>query len=399
MKRLAWLLLLLITLSSPRAVTAEVRFGGSLKSLDLYLEAPPAESAGYGALSGNRLRLELAGPWRHGLDVEFALDNQLLITDPPGYLPLPVAGDNRRLDLDRSWNDGGRWADRLQIDRASVGGNLAGFNWRAGRQALGFGRIAMVSPLDVIAPFPPDAIDTDVRPGVDALHLVRYFGLGGQIGTTLILGDSNRHNSYLLTLSENVASLDLLAISGSLRHRPLLGVGLAGNLGPLGLKGEATGYRGTQTDRPGGDPARHFAIAALEVWYRFDAGPVLLAEYLYNGAGSSHPGDYPTVWSSAPFREGLSFLAGRHYLLLGPSWEVHPLVRLDALTIANLDDGSCLLRPRVEISLSDAATLQLFWSFSRGRAPRSTAPPLPPSPRSEFGSGGDSGGLFLTYFF
>lgn len=399
MKRPGWLLFLVILLSAPLPATAELRPGGSLKSLNLYLEAPPGGTGGYGALSSNRLRLELAGPWRHGLDVEFALDNQLLFTDPPGYLPLPVAGANRRLDLDRDWNDGGAWADRLQVDRANLAGSRAGFNWRLGRQALGFGRIALVSPLDVIAPFPPDAIDTDVRPGVDAVNLVRYFGLGGQVGTTVVFGDSSRHNSYLLTLTENRAGVDLLAIAGSLRHRPLLGLGLAGSLGPLGLKGEVAGYQGTESEAPGGDPARHFAIAAVETWYRFDVGLVLLAEYLYNGPGSSDPAAYPTVWASAPFREGLSFLAGRHYLLLGPSWEVHPLVRLDGLVIANLDDGSCLLRPLAEISLSDAATLQLFWNFSRGPAPRSTTPLFPATPRSEFGSAGDSGGLFLKYFF
>ncbi len=131
----------------------------------------------------------------------------------------------------------------------------------------------------------------------------------------------------------------MLAIGGELRHRPVLGLGLAGSLGPLGLKGEFAGYRGTAAGLPGGDLHRHFAIAAVETWYRFDAGPILLAEYLYNGAGAAHPEDYPAAYQSASFQEGLSFLAGRHYLLLGPSWEVHPLVKLEGLVIANLADG------------------------------------------------------------
>jgi hypothetical protein len=396
----AWAALLLVALLPAPAAAAGNGWalGGSLKSLDLYLAAPPAGAQGNGAVSSNRLRLDLTGPLTKGVDLEASVEDQLLFSDPAGYLPLAGNSANRVFDLDHAWQ-GGSAADRLDVDRLDLSGTLFGAKWRAGRQALGFGRIALFSPLDIIAPFPPDALDTDVRPGVDALHLVRYFGLGGQMGGTAVFGDVPRHNSYLATYSENVAQIDVLGIGGELRHRPVLGLGLAGSLGPLGLKGEIAGYRGTAAGRPGGDLHRHFAIAAIETWYRFEAGPILLAEYLYTGAGAAQTEDYPAAYQSASFREGLSFLAGRHYLLLGPSWEVHPLVKLEGLVIANLADASFLLRPLVDLSLSDNATLQFFWSFSHGRRPRVISSSPLPMPRSEFGSAGDSGGLFLKYFF
>jgi len=392
------LCLLVVLLPTVTTAADAWTLGGSLKSLDLYLDAAPESGTVDSKVSSNRLRLELAGPLREKLDLEAALDYQLLLSDPAGALPLPGNSVNRRLDLDHSWYSGAV-ADRLDLDRLNLSGTFAGARWRAGRQAIGFGRIAIFSPLDIVAPFPPDALDSDVRPGVDAVNLVRYFGLGGQLGGTAVFGDRPRHNSYLATFSENVVQTDILALAGSLRHRPVLGLGLAGSLGTLGLKGEAALYRGTDAGAPAGDLHRHFAIAAVETWYRFDAGPILLAEYLYNGAGAAHPQDYPAAWQSAAYREGLSFFAGRHYLLLGPSWEVHPLVKLEGLLIANLADGSFLLRPLVDLSLSDNATLQLFYSYTWGRTPR-PQPPLPVAvPRSEFGSAGDSGGLFLKYFF
>lgn len=397
----ACFLLLSLVLSGvqPAGADESWRWSGSFKSLDLYLAPPPASSAGRGLASSNRLRLEVQGPLTRGIKLDAALDNQLLLSDPPGHLPLAGGGVNRRLDLDRNWNADGGAADRLDVDRLNLSGDLAGVSWRLGRQAIGFGRIVIFSPLDIIAPFAPDALDTDVRTGVDALHLVHYFGLGGQVGGTVVVGDAPRHNSYLATFSENVAQVDILAIGGELRRRPVLGLGLAGSVGSLGLKGEVAGYRGSDAGHPGGDLHQHFAIAAVETWYRFEAGPVLIAEYLYNGAGAGSPENYPAAWNSAAVREGLSFLAGRHYLLLGPSWEVHPLVKLEGLAIVNLADGSCLLRPMVDLSLSDNTALQLFWSFSRGRAPRTRAPLPLPLPRSEFGSFGDSGGLFLRYYF
>ena len=392
-------LLLAALWPAPAATAAgDWTLGGYLKSLDFYSAAPPATSQGSGAVSSNRARLDLIGPLTKGVDLEASVEDQLLFSDPAGYLPLPMNSANRRIDLDHAWH-GGSAADRLDVDRLDLSGTLFGAKWRVGRQALGFGRIAILSPLDIIAPFPPDALDTDVRPGVDALHLVRYFGLGGQLGGTAVFGDVPRHNSYLATFSENIAQIDVLAIGGELRHRPVLGLGLAGSLGPLGLKGEIAGYRGTAAGLPGGDLHRHFAIAAVETWYRFDAGPILLAEYLYNGTGAAHAENYPAAYQSASFREGLSFLAGRHYLLLGPSWEVHPLVKLEGLVIANLADASFLLRPLVDLSLSDNAALQFFWSFSHGRRPRVISSSPLPVPRSEFGSAGDSGGLFLKYFF
>jgi hypothetical protein len=399
-----WAALLLAALSTAilpvpaTAIGSDWRLGGYLKSLDLYLAAPPADPRGSGAVSSNRLRLDLTGPVTKKVDLEVSLEDQLLFSDPAGYQPLSGNAVNRVFDLDHAWHDGSA-ADRLDVDRIALSGTLFGAQWRLGRQALGFGRIALFSPLDIIAPFPPDALDTDVRPGVDALHLVRYFGLGGQLGGTAIFGDVPRHNSYLATFSENVAQIDVLAIGGELRHRPVLGLGLAGSLGPLGLKGEITGYRGTNASRPGGDLHRHFAIAAIETWYRFEAGPILLVGYLHNGAGADQPSGYPAAYASAALQEGLNFLAGRHYLLLGPSWEIHPLVKLDALVIANLADSSFLLRPLIDLSLSDNATLQLFYTYSYGRAPR-VQPPLPVAvPHSEFGSAGDSGGLFLKYFY
>jgi len=397
---LAWTLLLSATALPAGAATSNGnwRLGGYLKTLNVYFTGPPVGPQGSGAASSNRLRLDVEGPVAQGMDLEASLEDQLQFSDPAGYLPLAGNPVNRVVGLDHDWRQGAT-ADRLAVDRLNLSGSTLGTNWRFGRQALGFGRILLFSPLDIIAPFPPEALDTDVRTGVDALHLVRYFGLGGQLGATGVFGDVPRHNSYLATFSENVAQVDVLAIGGELRHRSVLGLGLAGSLGPLGLKGEAAGYRGTDAGRPGGDLYRHFAIAAVEAWYRFDAGPVLLAEYLFNGAGAEDPADYPEAYQSATFREGLTYLAGRHYLLLGPSWEVHPLVKLEGLVIANLVDSSFLLRPLVEISLSDNATLQLFWNLDHGGPPQ-VRPPYPvPVPRSEFGSAGDSGGLYLKYFF
>ncbi|ALC17095.1 hypothetical protein DSOUD_2333 [Desulfuromonas soudanensis] len=386
-------LALLLLCGVPAAGSDTLHFSGFVKSLNMHLQSPPVSAD----LSANRLRLDLEAEPRPGVGVELSAESLLYYSDPAALLPLPRSSTNRRLDLEADRDGDEHFKQQLSIDRLNLSATLGGIDWVAGRQAIGFGRILLFSPLDVIAPFPPDALDAEVRPGVDALKGVRYFGLGGQLGGTVVFGDEKRNNAWLATVSYNLRGIDILALGGVLREREMIGAGLAGSLGGLGLKGEISVYDGKDVGLAGGDRENRFAIGAAEGWYRFDSGLVLIAEYLYNGAGANEPADYPQVAASAPFVEGLSFLLGRHYLLLGPSWEAHPLVTLNALVISNLTDGSLLLRPLLDISLADNFDLQLFWSFTGGKKP---APTLSFSvPRSEFGSVGDSGGVFLKYFF
>jgi len=394
-----WIFWLILFVSLPPGLVLadDLRLGGYLKTLDLYTESPPRSGLPSGEISSNRFRLDLTGAAAKGIDIELSAENILLYTDPAGLVPLPRASVNRRLDLEKNWNEGGRFQNQLFVDRLNLQTEQLGVQWTLGRQAIGFGRIIIFSPLDVIAPFPPDALDTDVRPGVDALRGVRYFGLGGQVGGIAVFGDDSEENSYLATFSLNVRGIDLLGLAGSLRERPMAGLGLAGSLGGLGLKGEVAAYDGKDVGEPGGDLHGSFAIGAVEAWYRFDSGLVLLTEYLYNGAGVGQPRDYPRVFLAAPFQEGLSFLAGRNYLLAGPSYEVHPLLEVNGLLIWNLDDRSFLLRPLLDLSLSDNLALQIFWNFSEGRKPKEVFGLA--VPRSEFGSAGDSGGLLLKFFF
>ena len=375
------------------------QWGGSLRSLNVSGAAAPDDLFPAYRVSSTRLRLECTWQGPSGWRMETAADHQLLGTDPAGVIPLPGDGVNRRFDLDHSWQHDAGWASRLQVDRLNLAWSGGQLDATLGRQAIGFGRILISSPLDIIAPFSPEALDTDVRPGVDALRATVYYGQDGQLGAVAVLGDVSQHDSYLVYWSDNRAGIDLLALGGSLRERPMLGLGLAGSLGTLGLKGEASVYEGEQVGTPGGDLHRHMLIAAVEGWYRFANGMTLVAQYLHNGAGAKDPADYPQAALSAPIQEGLTSLLGRHYLLAAPSFELHPLVTLNGLLIWNLADDSWLLRPTLAISLADNLSLELFWTHLAGSSPRQQPFPLPPEPRSEFGSQGDSGGFFLKWFF
>ncbi|MCW8893113.1 MAG: hypothetical protein OQL18_07320 [Deltaproteobacteria bacterium] len=380
------------------ALVEDLSINGSVKSLNLIIDNSfPATTEI--ALSTNRLRIDLAGRLKEGPGIELSLEQQLLWANRPESVALPNYRINRRFDLEKIWHENDHLSGQLQLDRFNLHSHTESFSWSVGRQAIGFGRISLFSPLDVIAPFPPDALDLNVRPGVDAIKITQYFGMAGQLGAVAVFGDESDHNSYLLTAGENLNNIDLLILAGRLRDRAMFGLGLAGEIGKVGIKGEASWYRGVAVAQPGGDLQDHFGIAALEAWYRFDNGLVLIGEYLFNGYGSKRPQNYQRVAASAPIQEGLGFLLARHYLLLGPSYQFHPLVTFNGLVILNIEDRSSMLRPQLVFSLADNFQLDIFWTFTTGR--KIEVDPLTAVPviRSEFGSVGESGGFFLRWYF
>lgn len=386
--------LLLALCPLPHAALA-VEFGGGwtldgfVKSLDLAYRAPKSTKLEDGVVSANRLRLNLRGEVAAGWRLETSAEYLLQASHPAGQLPLPAEPASRALDLE--WHDGADapFAQQLQLDRLNLTGQRGNWEWCLGRQAIGFGRIGLYAPLDIIAPFPPDALDTEVRPGIDALRLSRFFGMAGQLDLIAAFGEGSERNSQLASLVTNAAETDFLLLGGRLLDRTVLGGGVAGQFGGIGLKGELVGYRGTATD-----PHRHFVIGAVATDFRLPGDWVINLEYLYNGAGTNEPADYPRIAASAFVRDGLGFLTGRHYLLAGPSWQWHPLSRFDLLLLANLGDGSALVRPLLEVSLADEAVLQLFCTLYTGSAPGAGG-----LPTSEFGGSGENLGLLFKFFF
>jgi len=376
-----------------------LQWSGSVKSLNVYVEKAPANLAPEYWISSNRARLDVAWQPSDTWRLETALDYQYLWSDPPGFHDPETIEYNRRLDMEKSWQLDKHGTGLLQINRLNLQWRFGVVDATIGRQAIGFGRILVFSPLDVIAPFAPDAIDTDVRSGVDALHTIYNYGLDGQVGAIAVWGEEAEFNTFLGTWSDNWSGIDIMMIGGELRDRSMVGAGLAGSLGTLGLKGEISFYDGKDTDEINGDLHDSFTVAAIEAWYRFTNGLSLVTQYLYNGPGVDDPEEYPEALASAPLQEGLTYLLGRHYLIIAPSYELHPLATLRGLVIYNIDDESALMRPTIDLSLADNISLQAFWTWHSGDRPEVVSPSLPALSRSEFGLFGDGGGVFIKWFF
>jgi len=395
---ISFLLGLLCVSSTQAAAQTSFELQGSLRNLSQQLENF-ALSDQRTRLSSTLLRIESRYRQSPDLDVEMALQVREDYRDSALQAPTTTRDINHLSDVTRSWEQSHNWSGQMQIERFNLRGRRGNISWTLGRQAYGFGNILLFSPLDLVAPFAPYTLDTDYRPGVDALRFTLDTAQGDQFNTLAAVNRAAGQNSYLATSRINRRAIDLLFLGGSLRSRPMLGLGLAGNLGSLGIKAEMSGYQGKDVAKPGGDLHENFVIGALELWYRFDSGPILLLEYLYNGAGSSAAWDYLNAATSASFNEGLSPFLGRNYLLLSPSWEIHPLLTIATFGMWNLNDNSWQLRPQLQISLSDNFSLDLAHSFNVGAGLATGARPWIKIPQSEFGLYADTTSLFLRWYF
>ncbi|EAT14674.1 hypothetical protein HTZ97_03900 [Desulfuromonas acetoxidans] len=299
---------------------------------------------------------------------------------------------NQRIDLTKVTGENDHSTSRGEIDRLAIHATIDRHQLTVGRQAIGFGRIVLYSPLDIIAPFAPDALITDVRPGIDALRWNINLSAASQLQAIHIWGQDNADNSTLVAFEALLDWGDLLLLGGELAGRPMMGAGIAGQWSGIGLKLEATTY-GRKPHRDGDDPHDEFTIAAVECDARLFDDVYLTVDYLFNGCGSDKPEDATAILASAFYQEQRAYLSGRHYLISALSAELHPLVTAELFGLLNLEDHSVMIRPGLNVSLSDNLSLDMHYAWLAGHRGSVS------QPASEFGDQGDQASVFLSYYF
>lgn len=320
-------------------------------------------------------------------DLEIAFDLATRHCDPP--LPLFDGVSLRDTAFEDRTTDG-YWQRSIALDRFNLHHGADRFDLTLGRQAIGFGRMVLSSPLDMIAPFAPDAINTSHRPGVDALRLNLYDRRGDALGVTAIRGGDKSDDSLIATSVLVTPLGDVLLLGGDVRGAACYGGGMAGELAGVGIRGEYVRC----------DPEDEGTIkrGGVEFWWHGESDLDLMVAWLHNGLADD-PADYPATALSSAVREGVTPLLGNDYLLASLSYPFHPLVDGNLLMIRNLEDDSILLQPRISLSLGDNLAALLFATIHRGEKPEQH-PFLPVTlPQSEFGSRPDRYGCQLTYSF
>jgi hypothetical protein len=367
-------LLVLLAIESPRADDATYGLTGHSKTR-LLLDTFPNDSVFDELIGSTALDLE------SDIRINFSADKDHWSVDAAWQLyagygdriessQLAPAGgqffmgrspsDSRRLmNLTDTITDDDKFRALHRLDRLSVGYATDNVVLRVGRQAISWGNGLIFSPMDIVNPFDPTAVDTEYKVGDDMVygqyllqnandiqfaHVFRRDALTGnpssRSATTAIkyhgiLGDSE----YDLLVAESYDEL-------------IMGVGGNKSVGGAIWRGDVV-----LTDTDSGNEFQLVTNLSYS-WVLGGRNMSGVIEYYFNGFGQ-HSDQYGlTQLAQNPsllrrLERGEVFTVGQNYLAGGVLVEMNPLWTVTPNLFANLDDGSMLLQITTRYSLGD----------------------------------------------
>ncbi|MEW6442594.1 MAG: hypothetical protein AB1640_16785 [bacterium] len=260
---------------------------------------------------------------------------------------------------------------RHELDRLSLSVAWKKLDFIFGRQAITWGTGRFWQPTDLFSPFGPLQIDREFKAGTDAASL--SLALGGFTETRIVWafgrdGDPDR-SAGLVRFKTLWWNYDFSLLAGRVRTDEVAGGDFAGDLAEtgIGIHGEALFNK----VRDGSDYGQIVAGAD----YRFPGkGPYLLGEYYYFGAGTTDgPGLVRALQDERILSRG-TFQLGRHYLGLGATYEIFPILAGMFNVLVNLTDPSAVLNPGLDYSVADNASATLGVTIPVGETPTFALP-------------------------
>jgi hypothetical protein len=294
-------------------------------------------------VDANRLRLEWKGQWRPEVGIEVQYDNEVLLGDYVGTRQFALENARPRRtywDLEGVYATGEKLQARHRLRRANVTLSHGATDFRVGRQRIAWGTGRFWSPLDLLNPVPPTALEPGEREGADALLMEHKRSAVSRI-SAVYAPVHGRRDHLLAQWHDNRAGIDYSLTAGRVPDGTLVGVDLAGQIGGAGVRAEWTVTR----QRAGGTPQR-----LLLGWdYAFANTLTVTAEFFYDASGRSDPRQYDLRALMAGQRQTVS----RRYLGLYASYELTPLLKTQNWLALNLDDRSWYLSPRLVYSAAE----------------------------------------------
>ena len=382
---------------------ARLEFSGYLRAFtgiydrgfDLPDGLPPSltssRTSGFHSQVG-RAKWQLLGEgWR------FELHDRVQVRVPSGDTE-PVIGlgvstiPERLVDLEtelvssrsvRAWHD---------VDRLSVSLYTGVADVTVGRQAITWGVSSIFPVADLWARFSPFELDTEEKPGIDAVRALFYPVEGLELDA--VVADRGRAEDLSIGLRGTYAgpAADFWAGAGKFWREAMVMGGVSFMLDQTRLRGELVLPWDLEDDVLQ-DPRATLGFDWLQGTFS------LTGEYHFNGIGASDADRYAGTLQDARFTRGETYYLGRHYLGGAASWspdqENRASLALSAL--ANLQDGSAAFTPLLGYDLGQTTRLSLGGLLSVGKTPALAGPD--PRLRSEFGTYGNLLFTRISVFF
>jgi hypothetical protein len=407
----------------PAAVGERVEIGGYIKSFAVGFDQPTVdgsstETGGWLWAINNRARANLGVAIAEWLtldvsyDLSFRIQDDELFVSPPieVFVQPPVY---RFSDLDRYvWpkdpGKGDNVALLQNLDRLFFTITARRFDIYLGRQAIAWGSAKAVNPTDILAPFLYTDIDTEDRVGIDAVRVRVPLGMLAEVDAGYVAGEDfkREYSAAFLRSKFYTLNTDFVLLATAFRENALAGIDITRNIGGASTWCEAAYVWADAADgRTSESEGMDYLRVSIGADYNFDVGSGLYGffEYHYNGAGANDPKDYLTnvVTNTTAYVDGAVYLLGRHYILPGVSYQLTPLTSLFVQTLISVTDGSFLLAPVIQHSVTENVYLSAGGYGAWGDNPAVMPVGIQEVPvlNSEFGSYGSRYWLFLDYYY
>lgn len=286
-----------------------------------------------------------------------------------GALPAVSApGDWLPLDGTLHRWDRGNWHHRM--DRLSLAWTRGPVALTVGRQAISWATTLFLSPADPFVPFNPSDPFREFRTGVDAARVQWYVGPFTELEVVGRLADvpGGTDHTLLARGRTTLHGWDLAAWGGTLDDAAAGAVGVTRTLAGAALRGEAELRRrgGTAVLRASVGADRRFPVLGRDLY--------VVVEYQHDGLGAADAVTLPATVASREAARGELQVYGRDEAMGQVTWQVHPLVSLEWLTLWNLADHSALLAPAVSVSVTGSMTARAGLFAATGREQRGLLP-------------------------
>lgn len=327
------------------AQTQPLQLTGNLKSVFLRSRASTGEDY---TLSLNRLRLDAKGELAPGLALDLQYDNELLLgsyLDTVEFRALKDRAPPQYWRADANYVARGDVYGRHRLYRAAVTLTRGNVDLKLGRQRIAWGTGRFWSPLDILNPVNPLALEREERVGVDAALIEVKLGPLSRASLVYAPAPDRGPASRALQWHGNAAGVDASLVAGRLLGLDIVGIDIASQIGDLGVRAEAARLN------PGSGPGFSRWMAGAD--YAFATGLTLSAELYYNGAGARDPAGYDI----AGLRSGRVTSLATRYMGLYASYEITPLLKWVNYAVLNADDHSHAVDSRLVWSIGPATDL------------------------------------------
>jgi hypothetical protein len=299
---------------------------------------------------------------------------------PPRWLPMSFElADDPTIEIAA----GADWLyAAYSIDRFTV---------TLGRQPVTLGRGAIWSPIDLVATFALTEVDTEYKPGADALRVdyspdarsaLTFLASTGELEDDHDLGAALSASTVLVRYTRGWDRGEVGATAAYVRGDAVLGADGVVDTGSFEIYGEATLTLVTDDSVVAAlvTDGQIVPKAMVGATFRTSHTLTLRPELHHNDFGATEPADYLAVAASDRVALGEQIVLGRDYAAIAADWELHPLVHLGGLALVNALDPSALLSLGLRYNLADNAELYLGGYLPVGRTPYT-----PLAPKDEFG--------------